>query len=74
MRLFQPKRLESQSFGRRAEVTYGAASAESDWTGGTNLEEHKTTTMFGQFKYSQIDEMALSLDKRLLTFLTKASQ
>jgi hypothetical protein len=30
--------------------------------------------MFGQFKDPVIDEMGVSLDNRLLTFLTKASE
>jgi uncharacterized protein (DUF302 family) len=41
--------------------------------GGTTMEYDKPTTMFGQFKSPEIDQMAQSLDQRLLTFLTKVS-
>jgi uncharacterized protein (DUF302 family) len=41
--------------------------------GGTTLEYDRPSSMFGQFKDPVIDEMGVSLDNRLLTFLTKAS-
>jgi uncharacterized protein (DUF302 family) len=42
--------------------------------GGTTLEYDRPSSMFGQFKDPVIDEMGVSLDNRLLTFLTKASE
>jgi hypothetical protein len=42
--------------------------------GGTTLEYDRPTSMFGQFNSPEIDSMAASLDDRLLTFLTKASE
>jgi uncharacterized protein (DUF302 family) len=41
--------------------------------GGTTLEYDRPSSMFGQFKDPVIDEMGVSLDNRLLTFLTKAN-
>jgi uncharacterized protein (DUF302 family) len=41
--------------------------------GGTAMEYDRPTSMFGQFKNAEIDEMAQSLDQRLLTFLKKMS-
>jgi uncharacterized protein (DUF302 family) len=42
--------------------------------GGTTLEYDKPSSLFGQFKDPTIDEIRVSLDNRLLTFLKKASQ
>jgi uncharacterized protein (DUF302 family) len=42
-------------------------------TGGTTVEYDRPTSMFGQFKESEIDTMARSLDQRLLTFLMKVA-
>ncbi|MEI9923470.1 MAG: DUF302 domain-containing protein [Bradyrhizobium sp.] len=39
--------------------------------GGTTMEYDRPTSMFGQFKEPEIDAMAQSVDKRLLTFLLK---
>ena len=41
---------------------------------GATLEYDRPSSMFGQFKDPVIDEMGVSLDNRLLTFLTKASE
>jgi uncharacterized protein (DUF302 family) len=41
--------------------------------GGTTMEYDRPTSMFGQFKSTEIDAMAQSLDQRLLSFLKKVS-
>ena len=40
---------------------------------GTTMEYDRPSSMFGQFKNSEIDAVAKSLDDRLLTFLKKVS-
>jgi uncharacterized protein (DUF302 family) len=41
--------------------------------GGTTMEYDRPSSMFGQFKNAEIDTMAQSLDRRLMTFLKKVS-
>ncbi len=41
--------------------------------GGTTMEYDRPSSMFGQFKNTEIDAMAKSLDQRLLTFMKKVS-